>query len=94
MVSCGGNGWCRFWDASGGRLVGEFQAHLQASSIILDIEKDENYLVTADVNGNLRVWNIMDYCRNINQDNTLIKTSRTTTYSTLLSMFLFRKRFS
>jgi hypothetical protein len=42
----------------------------------MDIEKDENYLVTADVNGNLRVWNIMDYCRNINKETKLIETPR------------------
>ena len=31
----------------------------------MHIDKNEQYLATGDVNGNLRVWNISDYCKNI-----------------------------
>ena len=29
LVSCGGNGWVRFWNSAHSALVGEFPAHTQ-----------------------------------------------------------------
>ena len=29
LVSCGGNGWVRFWNSSSNALIGEFVAHTQ-----------------------------------------------------------------
>jgi len=29
LISCGGNGWVRFWDVSNNKLAAEFQSHLQ-----------------------------------------------------------------
>jgi hypothetical protein len=31
----------------------------------MEIDKTEQYLATGDVNGNVKVWNISEYCRNI-----------------------------
>ena len=46
---------------------------LTASSIIMEIDPDgENYLATGDVNGNIKIWNIENYCRNIH-----LRTSKT-----------------
>ena len=34
----------------------------------MEIDSDgEQYLATGDVNGNVKVWNIENYCRNIHQ---------------------------
>lgn len=35
----------------------------------MELDKNEQYLATGDVNGNLRVWNISDYCKNIHVSN-------------------------
>ena len=31
LVSCGGNGWVRFWNSSSNALIGEFVAHTQGA---------------------------------------------------------------
>ena len=33
LLSCGGNGWLRFWEISNGKLVAEFQAHTHGLQI-------------------------------------------------------------
>ncbi|VDP78595.1 unnamed protein product [Echinostoma caproni] len=69
IVSCGGNGIVRFWNAYACILVGEFTAHqnvalllLIASSIIMNVDPTNEYLATGDVEGTVKVWNIKDYC--------------------------------
>ena len=36
LVSCGGNGWVRFWEISTGKLISEFQSHIQGTFFIMD----------------------------------------------------------
>ncbi|THD24410.1 WD repeat-containing protein 49 [Fasciola hepatica] len=62
IVSCGGNGVVRFWNAYACILVGEFAAHPNASSIIMNVDPSNEYLATGDVEGLVKVWNIKDYC--------------------------------
>ncbi|CAH8848703.1 unnamed protein product [Trichobilharzia szidati] len=64
LVSCGGNGIVRFWNAYSCILVGEFLAHENASSIIMAIDINDEYLATGDVEGTVKIWNIKDYCLN------------------------------
>ncbi|CAL8105784.1 unnamed protein product [Calicophoron daubneyi] len=62
LASCGGNGIVRFWNAYACILVGEFVAHQNASNIIMTIDPTNDYLATGDVEGNVKVWNIKEYC--------------------------------
>ncbi|PAA59018.1 hypothetical protein BOX15_Mlig013568g1, partial [Macrostomum lignano] len=62
LVSCGANGFVRFWNLHQGALVAEFLAHTQASSIIMEVSPDCQHLVTADGGGFIKVWHIADYC--------------------------------
>ncbi|XP_048251647.1 WD repeat-containing protein 49-like isoform X1 [Haliotis rufescens] len=62
LVSCGGNGWVRFWNTSKNVLLAEFVAHLHAGSIIMATDKKNQYLVTGDVDGLVKVWEISEYC--------------------------------
>ena len=32
LVSCGGNGWVRFWNTNNGQLLAEFVAHTQGEN--------------------------------------------------------------
>ena len=34
LVSCGGNGWVRFWNTASSRLVGEFVAHIHGMYLL------------------------------------------------------------
>ncbi|XP_035829374.1 uncharacterized protein LOC101863074 [Aplysia californica] len=61
LVSCGGNGWVRFWNASRSTLLAEFVAHRNAGSIIMTSDPNNHYLVTADVDGVVKVWEIQHY---------------------------------
>ncbi|KAK7096335.1 hypothetical protein V1264_005639 [Littorina saxatilis] len=61
LVSCGGNGWVRFWNTFHSVLLAEFVAHQHAGSIIMASDKMNQYLVTADVDGSVKVWNILEY---------------------------------
>ncbi|XP_041356070.1 WD repeat-containing protein 49-like [Gigantopelta aegis] len=62
LVSCGGNGWVRFWNTSKSQLMAEYVAHLHAGSIIMATDKKNQYLVTGDVDGVIKVWEILEYC--------------------------------
>ncbi|CDS41509.1 WD repeat containing protein 49 [Echinococcus multilocularis] len=62
VVSCGGSGYVRFWNAYECILVGEFAAHPKVSSIVMAVDPSNGMLATADVEGNVKVWNIATYC--------------------------------
>ncbi|CAF0765559.1 unnamed protein product [Brachionus calyciflorus] len=62
LVSCGGNGWVRFWEITSEKIGAEFIAHKQVNSVIMEIDEKERYLATGDVNGLVKVWNITSYC--------------------------------
>jgi WD repeat-containing protein 49 len=76
LVSCGGNGWVRFWDVVAAKLVAEFVASLQVSSIIMEVDQSETYLATGDVNGHVKIWNISDYCIGVNPNAPLTAVGR------------------
>ncbi|XP_074661966.1 cilia- and flagella-associated protein 337-like isoform X2 [Tubulanus polymorphus] len=62
LVSCGGNGWVRLWNTSTSSLLAEFVAHTQVGSVIMAIDETDEYLVTGDVDGLVKVWDISEYC--------------------------------
>ncbi|KAK3094556.1 hypothetical protein FSP39_003370 [Pinctada imbricata] len=62
LVSCGGNGWVRFWNTSHSQLLAEFVAHEHAGSITMALDKNNQYLATGDVDGQVKVWDILEYC--------------------------------
>ncbi|KAF7233512.1 hypothetical protein EG68_05686 [Paragonimus skrjabini miyazakii] len=62
LVSCGGNGIVRFWNAYSCILIGEFIAHHKSSNIIMCVDKTNEYLATGDIEGTVKVWNIKEYC--------------------------------
>ncbi|XP_063060638.1 WD repeat-containing protein 49-like [Engraulis encrasicolus] len=62
LVSCGMSGLVRFWNTLHCSLVGEFVAHKRSGSIILTVDGSGKYLVTADVHGGVKVWDVQDYC--------------------------------
>lgn len=64
LVSCGGNGWVRFWNSGRASLVAEFVAHQNAGSIIMAVDNTNHHLVTADVDGVIKVWDIAEYALN------------------------------
>ncbi|UJR35383.1 hypothetical protein I4U23_028140 [Adineta vaga] len=66
LVSCGGLGFVRFWNAHSGKLIGEFQAHSDVVTIIMEIDVRNKYLGTGDVNGLVKIWNIEEYCLQTN----------------------------
>lgn len=68
LVSCGGNGWVRFWDIASGRVGAEFVAHQHVGSVIMERDESEHYLLTGDVNGVVKCWDISDYCLNFSSD--------------------------
>ncbi len=35
----------------------------------MEIDPSEKYLATGDVNGLVKIWNIADYCLNLDQNN-------------------------
>ncbi|ESO89700.1 hypothetical protein LOTGIDRAFT_124680, partial [Lottia gigantea] len=72
LVSCGGNGWVRFWNANHGTLIAEFVAHEHAGSIKMATDKYNQYLATGDVDGNIKVWDILEYC--IHESEQIVKT--------------------
>uniref|UniRef100_A0A667GYN5 WD repeat domain 49 n=1 Tax=Lynx canadensis TaxID=61383 RepID=A0A667GYN5_LYNCA len=81
LVSCGGSGYVRFWDTFKKQLLAEFLAHGGVGSIIMSTDKSNQYLATGDLDGQLKIWNIEEYCLNsskskITQAPTLIRSFR------------------
>ncbi|XP_042564564.1 WD repeat-containing protein 49 [Clupea harengus] len=62
LVSCGMSGQVRFSNTAQCSLVAEFVAHKRSGSIILTVDRTGRYLVTADVHGGVKVWDLQDYC--------------------------------
>ncbi|XP_056138831.1 WD repeat-containing protein 49-like [Lampris incognitus] len=63
LVSCGGSGEVRFWNTFHSSLVGQFTAHNRdLGPIIMTISPCGKYLVTADMEGTLKTWDILEYC--------------------------------
>lgn len=58
LVSCGGSGIVSFWNSVNAGLVGKFVAHEGSNSIIMTVDGNGCYLVTADMGGVLKVWDI------------------------------------
>ena len=76
LVACGGNGWVRFWDIASSQVGGEFIAHQQVSSVIMEVDESEKYLATGDVNGLVKVWDISQYCLNFSPNNSICTSER------------------
>ncbi|XP_062987994.1 WD repeat-containing protein 49 [Elgaria multicarinata webbii] len=62
LVSCGGAGRVRFWNTQRSRLLAEFEAHSGVGSIIMTVDERSQYLITGDLLGWVKIWNIEDYC--------------------------------
>ncbi|XP_053479394.1 WD repeat-containing protein 49-like isoform X2 [Ictalurus furcatus] len=62
LVSCGASGIVCFWNTVNARLVGKFVAHEGSNSIIMTVDGSSCFLVTADMSGGLKVWDIQKYC--------------------------------
>ncbi|XP_038606244.1 WD repeat-containing protein 49 [Tachyglossus aculeatus] len=78
LVSCGGNGYVRFWNVLTEQLVSEFMAHSGVGAIIMATDKASRYLITGDLEGCVKLWNIEEYCihsskNKITQPPTLIR---------------------
>lgn len=57
-MSCGMSGLVRFWNTARCSLVAEFVPHKSSGSIILTVDSRGRYLVTADVHGEVKVWDL------------------------------------
>lgn len=57
-MSCGGSGFVRFWSTSRSCLLAEFIAHKDTGSIIMTVDRTCKYLITGDIDGCVKVWNI------------------------------------
>ncbi|XP_069829928.1 cilia- and flagella-associated protein 337 isoform X2 [Dendropsophus ebraccatus] len=71
LVSCGGSGYVRFWNIFRNQLMGEFQAHEGASFIVMTIDNTNNYLITGDLDGWIKVWDIQEYCTDDSEKKTV-----------------------
>ncbi|XP_068137049.1 cilia- and flagella-associated protein 337 [Hyperolius riggenbachi] len=68
LVSCGGSGYVRFWNIFRNQLMAEFIAHEGASFIVMAVDRTNNFLVTGDLDGWIKVWNIQEYCTDYSED--------------------------
>ncbi|XP_021372289.1 WD repeat-containing protein 49-like isoform X5 [Mizuhopecten yessoensis] len=73
LMSCGGSGMVRFWNTSTSSLAAEFQAHTNGS-IIMATDKLNQWLVTGDADGLIKVWEITEYCMH-SQTDVILKSS-------------------
>ena len=77
LISCGGNGWVRFWEIASGRVGAEFVAHANVGSVMMELEDEaEKYLATGDVHGLVKIWDITEYCLNFDPKLPTITTER------------------
>lgn len=66
----------RFWDIVSGRVGGEFVAHTQVGSVMMERDESEKYLGTGDVNGLVKIWDISSYCLNFDSNPETITSER------------------
>ena len=65
LVASGSEGWVRFWSINlQGGLLGQFNAsHTVGEGVhALATDEENNFLVTADTGGYLKIWDITEYC--------------------------------
>ncbi|KPP64971.1 WD repeat-containing protein 49-like, partial [Scleropages formosus] len=62
LVSCGGSGLVRFWNTKQGCLLAQFVAHRGSASITMTADEGGRYLVTGDMDGEVKVWDVQNYC--------------------------------
>ncbi|KAM4693124.1 cilia- and flagella-associated protein 337 [Discoglossus pictus] len=62
LVCCGASGYVRLWNVFSSHLIAEFLAHERASSIIMAVDKANKYIITGDIDGCVKVWDIQEYC--------------------------------
>uniref|UniRef100_H3AVA6 WD repeat domain 49 n=1 Tax=Latimeria chalumnae TaxID=7897 RepID=H3AVA6_LATCH len=67
LVSCGASGFVRFWNIFRNHLQAEFAAHSETGSIVMTVDKSEQYLISGDFSGWVKVWNIQEYCLCFNE---------------------------
>ncbi|ELU05069.1 hypothetical protein CAPTEDRAFT_229382 [Capitella teleta] len=68
LVSCGGNGWVRFWNTNNNKLLAEFTAHSQVGSLVMVVDEHSHWMATGDVDGLIKVWDISQYCMYDSED--------------------------
>jgi len=61
LITCGQNGWIRFWNIHTAHCEGEFIAHCNVDSITMAVDKDNKLLVTADTSGEMKSWLLEGY---------------------------------
>lgn len=57
-MSCGAAGYVRFWNIQRSKLLAEFEAHSGMGSIIMTVDRRNQYLITGDPAGWVKTWNI------------------------------------
>lgn len=65
LVTSGAEGWIRFWSMHhDGGLLGQYNGAHRLGESILTITTDtsNNFLVTGDTQGYVKIWDIKDYC--------------------------------
>lgn len=77
-MSCGGSGMVSFWNTANAQLVGKFVAHEGSNAITMTVDGSGCYLVTADMGGVLKVWDI--------QVRALLKQFSSMRYQTLIQV--------
>lgn len=65
LVSSGGGGWVRFWNTNLATLLSEFIAHPHAGNAITATDKNNEYLITGDSDGAIKVWHIKNYLTSV-----------------------------
>ena len=66
IVTSGAEGWIRFWSIHHeGGLLGQFNAAHRLGESVFAIKSDteDNYLITGDTQGYVKIWDIRDYCK-------------------------------
>ncbi|KAK3091806.1 hypothetical protein FSP39_022754 [Pinctada imbricata] len=90
LVTCGSEGWVRFWSLHHqGGLLGQFNAaHSVGESVHAMVTDDNNqFLITADTAGYVKVWEISEYCTK----DTYTLDQREKRWNELLHLFSFMR---
>ncbi|EDV19696.1 uncharacterized protein TRIADDRAFT_61879 [Trichoplax adhaerens] len=63
LVSCGGKGMVSFWNTSSmlPHPSVTFVAHNEVKTITMAVDERNDYLITGDSDGTLKIWDIQDY---------------------------------